>query len=66
MKNNRKFEFAQECAKYDQQYLWANTLKLAFTNAAHDCQQIFIKTANHSMERHMIDTKTQTSTSVDT
>lgn len=65
MWNNRKLEFAQECTKHDRQHLWAKVLTLTFSNAAHDCQQIFIKAAKHSMENQMIDTKTQASTSVD-
>lgn len=65
MWNNRKLEIAQKCAKHDGQHLWAKVLTLTFSNAAHDCQQIFIKVAKHSMENQMIDTKTQASTSVD-
>lgn len=65
MWNNRKFEFAQEYAKHDGQHLWAKVLTVTLSNAARDCQQIFVKEAKHSMENQMIDTKTQASTSVD-
>lgn len=65
MWNNRKLEFAQKCAKHDGQHLWAKVLTLTFSNAAHNCQQIFIKVAEHSMENQMTDTKTQASASVD-
>lgn len=62
MWNNRKLEIAQKCAKHDGQHLWAKVLTLTW-QSAHDCQQIFIKVAKHSMENQMIDTKTQASTS---